>query len=328
MEAYYNNIAYLAQLYTLFKTHYEHLAAGKIEPEETQQVKEALTALTPLQTNFLQALNQITAPQKLLVYFPASAGSAKSRTRGKIPSADNALEFTRRLQFFGITPEVYFVDPNFADPSPLDAVEIARYPPSFHIIGLMDYQFWPQYGHIFKEHPGPIAWIHIALGTLTPDDTIFNHIKGPAENVIDWLTPNRLHLTAGSKPFNMLQLLEYGHYNFQTNTYTNPIIEDLDKRELPDTALYLQMDATTIFEAFTDDPETLRLWTTHFLPGSEKTSLYLAAIQLLTLIANQPSENPHRVWMSCNTLADWIETGKQGGSFSYTVVIPRPAAAR
>lgn len=126
MEAYYNNIAYLAQLYTLLKTHYEHVAAGKIEPAETQQVKEAIDALTPLQTNLLQALNQITPPRKLLIYFPASAGSAESRSRGQIPSAENALEFTRRLQFFGVTPEVYFVDPNFANPSPLDAVEITR----------------------------------------------------------------------------------------------------------------------------------------------------------------------------------------------------------
>lgn len=134
----------------------------------------------------------------------------------------------------------------------------------------MDYQFWPQYGHIFKEHAGPIAWIHISLGTLTPDDNIINHIRGPAEGVVDWLTPNRLHMTARDKPFDMLQLLEYGHYNFQTNT--NPIREDLAKRGLPDTALYLQTDATTIFHAFYNDPETLRRWTTHFLPESDISS--------------------------------------------------------
>ena len=130
MEAYHGNLAYLAQIYGLLKTHYEHLAAGQIIPEETQQVKAIIEALDPLRIELLASVQAVTANKTLLIYFPASAGSGESR--GQIPNADNALAFTQRLQEYGIKPEVYCVDPNFVHPSTPDAKEIARYPPGWH----------------------------------------------------------------------------------------------------------------------------------------------------------------------------------------------------
>ena len=66
-------------------------------------------------------------------------------------------------------------------------------------------------------------------------------------------------------------------------------------------------------------------WAQKFIPNAGQLSRKEMAIQLLTLVSQQPNENPHRVWISANTLADWIMTGKRHGSFSYTIVIPRPA---
>src|SRR5205085_2214269 len=144
------------------------------------------------------------------------------------------------------------------------AKEIARYPPGWHIIGLRDDQFFAQYATIFAKHTGPVAWIHLTLGTLTPDITPHDFI---GNDVTDWLNPNRLHITCGQNPFDMMQLLQYGHYNIQTNTYNNPIRSDLAERGFPDTALYLQTDATDILRAFDQTPKMLDRWAQKFIPN-------------------------------------------------------------